>query len=106
MYQTVVFIATDCITPQGPLFNFSDGKFIVMDTKGDQLFANYSGQFVPTGDGTKYVFSGGTFQVTGGTGRYRNARGGGTLSGGEDMATGSGTIKLSGDVLFIPSAKP
>lgn len=100
MYQTVAFIATDCIAQQGPLFNFTQGKFIVMDTKGDQLFANYSGQFVPTGDGTKYVFSGATFQVTGGTGRYAKAQGGGTLTGGEDMATGAGTIKLSGNVSF------
>ncbi|QNA87730.1 hypothetical protein G4G28_03240 [Massilia sp. Dwa41.01b] len=102
MYGKVVFIATDCITPQGPLFNFSDGKFIVMDTSGDQLFATYSGQFVPTGEGTKFVFSGATFRITGGTGKYRNALGGGTLSGGEDMATGAGTIKLQGNLAFSP----
>lgn len=106
MNETVVFIATDCITPQGPLFNFSEGKFIVMDKKGDQLFANYSGQFVPTGDGTKFVFSSASFQVTGGTGKYLRARGGGNMTGGEDMATGAGTIKLEGNVIFSPSAKP
>jgi hypothetical protein len=97
----VVFIATDCITPVGPLFNFSNGKFIVMTTSGDQIFANYSGQFVPTGEGSKYVFSGASFQVTGGTGKYAKITGGGTLSGGEDMATGAGNIKLSGRVLYL-----
>jgi len=97
----VVFIATDCITPVGPLFNFSNGKFIVMTTSGDQIFANYSGQFVPTGEGSKYVFSGASFQVTGGTGKYARITGGGTLSGGEDMATGAGNIKLSGRVLYL-----
>lgn len=102
MFGKVVFIATDCITPQGPLFNFSDGKFIVMDTSGDQLFAKYSGQFVPTGVGTNFVFSGATFQITGGTGKYRNALGGGTLTGGEDMATGVGTIKLQGHLAISP----
>jgi hypothetical protein len=96
----VAFIATDCITPAGPLFNFSDGRFIVVTTSGDQIFANYSGQFVPTGDGTKYVFSGATFQVTGGNGRYAKASGGGTLSGGEDIATGAGTLKLSGQISY------
>lgn len=95
----VVFIGTDCITPIGPLFNFSGGKFIVMTTSGDQIYANYSGQFVPTGQGTQYVFSGATFQVTGGTGKYAKITGGGVLSGGEDMATGKGTIKLVGRVL-------
>lgn len=97
----VVFIATDCITPVGPLFNFSNGKFIVMTTSGDQIFANYSGQFVPTGEGSKYVFSGASFQVTGGTGKYAKITGGGTLTGGEDMATGAGNIKLSGRVLYL-----
>ncbi len=97
----VVFIATDCITPVGPLFNFSNGKFIVMTTSGDQIFANYSGQFVPTGEGSKYVFSGASFQVTGGTGKYARITGGGTLTGGEDMATGAGNIKLSGRVLYL-----
>jgi len=97
----VVFIATDCITPIGPLFNFSSGKFIVMTTSGDQIFANYSGQFVPTGEGTKFVFSGASFQVTGGTGKFAKATGGGALTGGEDMATGTGTIKLSGRMLYL-----
>lgn len=97
----VVFIATDCITPVGPLFNFSGGKFIVMTTSGDQIFANYSGQFVPTGEGAKYVFSGASFQVTGGTGKFARVTGGGTLSGGEDMITGNGTIKLEGKVLYF-----
>lgn len=97
----VVFIATDCITPVGPLFNFSGGKFIVMTTSGEQIFANYSGQFVPTGDGAKYVFSGATFQITGGTGKFSKVSGGGTLTGGEDMITGTGTIKLTGRALYM-----
>ena len=97
----VVFIGTDCITPVGPLFNFSGGKFIVMTTSGDQIFANYSGQFVPTGVGARYVFSGATFQITGGTGKFSKVAGGGTLSGGEDMVTGIGDIKLTGKALYF-----
>ena len=97
----VVFIATDCITPVGPLFNFSGGKFIVMTTSGDQIFANYSGQFVPTGAGANYVFSGASFQITGGTGKFAKVTGGGILSGGEDMMTGTGTIKLTGKALYF-----
>jgi hypothetical protein len=97
----VVFIATDCITPVGPLFNFSGGKFVVMTTSGDQIFANYSGQFVPTGEGAKFVFSGATFQVTGGTGKYAKITGGGVLTGSEDMVSGTGNIKLSGRVLYL-----
>jgi hypothetical protein len=101
MGGNVVFIATDCITPVDTLFNFSGGKFIVMTTSGDQIFANYSGQMVPTGEGAKYVFSSASFQVTGGTGKFAKVTGGGLLTGGEDMATGTGTIKLSGRVLYL-----
>jgi hypothetical protein len=95
-----VFIASDCITPSGPLFNFTDGKFVIVATNGDQIFANYSGQFVPTGVGTNYVFSGATFQITGGNGRFHKATGGGTLSGGSDMATGQGTLQLNGNITY------
>ena len=94
----LTFIASDCITPNGSSFTFSNGKLIITTLTGDLVFANYSGQFVPTGEGTKYVFSNATFQITGGTGTYYKATGGGDLKGGEDMATGQGTLQLSGRV--------
>ena len=96
----VVIIASDCITPSGPLFNFSQGRMIIMTVTGEQIFADYSGQFVPTGISTKFVFSNATFQITGGTGKFSKATGGGSLNGGEDMATGQGTIKLSGRISY------
>jgi hypothetical protein len=94
------FVATDCIAPDGPIFNASNGQLIIMTTTGDQIFANYSGQMVPTGVGTQYVFTGGTFQITGGTGAYKRASGGGTLEGREEMATGQGTMKLAGRISY------
>ncbi|MGX4642601.1 hypothetical protein [Massilia sp. SYSU DXS3249] len=97
----VVFIGTDCITPLGVMFNFSGGKFVVMTTSGDQIFANYSGQFVPTGVGARFNFSGATFQVTGGTGKYARVTGGGTFTGGEDMVSGAGDIKLVGKIMYL-----
>jgi hypothetical protein len=93
----VVFMANDCITPAPPLFSFA-GRFFVTTLTGEQIYANYSGQFVPTGEGTKYVFSGATFQITGGTGKYAKASGGGTLTGTEDIVTGNGNLKLAGQV--------
>jgi hypothetical protein len=95
----VGFLATDCITPNGTSFTFSDGKLLITTLTGELIYVNYSGQFVPTGDGTKYVFTGATFQITGGTGRYFNATGGGDMTGGEDMATGQGTVQLTGRML-------
>jgi hypothetical protein len=93
----VVFMGSDCITPAPPLYNFN-GRFIVTNLAGEQIYANYSGQFVPTGEGTKHAFSGATFQITGGTGKYAKATGGGTLTGAEDIVTGNGNLKLSGQV--------
>ncbi|WP_075791380.1 hypothetical protein [Massilia putida] len=95
----VTFLATDCITPNGATYTFSDGKFLITTLTGELIYANYSGQFVPTGEGAKYVFSGATFQITGGTGRYAKATGGGDMTGSEDMVTGQGTIQLSGRIL-------
>lgn len=95
----VTFLATDCITPNGTTYTFSEGRFLITTLTGELIYANYSGQFVPTGEGTKYVFSNATFQITGGTGRYTRASGGGDITGAEDMATGQGTIQLKGRIL-------
>ena len=95
----VTFLSSDCITPNGSSFTFSDGRFMITTMTGELLFASYNGQFVPTGEGTRFVFSNASFTITGGTGRYFKATGSGTLSGGEDMATGQGTIQLKGRIL-------
>jgi len=96
----VGFVANDCITPNGTAFTFSDGIFVVTLLTGEQLFAKYGGQFIPTGEGTKFVFNGATFTITGGTGRYFKATGGGDLTGGEDMSNGQGNITLKGRILL------
>jgi len=96
----VAFVANDCITPDGSIYNFDRGRFIIMTQSGDQLYADYSGQFVPTGQGATYVFSGATFQIVGGTGQYMFATGGGQLQGTEDMMSGAGTITMTGRVSY------
>jgi hypothetical protein len=96
----LTFLASDCITPSGTSYNFSDGRFMITTMSGELLFASYNGQFVPTGEGSKFVFSNASFTINGGTGRYFKATGSGTLNGGEDMATGQGTIQLKGRVLY------
>ena len=98
----VAFVGGDCFAQSGATFTFSNGKFILLYPNGDQIFANYSGQFVPTGAGTAYVMNGGTFTITGGSGTYVRALGGGYLSGTEDLSNGAGTIALSGHVHYKP----
>ena len=96
----VVYVASDCITPNGAIYNFDRGRLILMTLSGDQIYADYSGQFVPTGQGTNYVFNGATFRIVGGTGQYIFATGGGQLQGGEDMVTGVGNIALIGRMSY------
>ena len=96
----LTFLSSDCITPNGTSYTFSDGRFMITTMTGELLFASYNGQFVPTGVGTSYVFSSASFEITGGTGRYAKATGSGALSGGEDMATGQGNIQLKGRILY------
>lgn len=98
----VAFVGGDCFAQSGTTFTFSNGKFILLYPNGDQIFADYSGQFVPTGAGTTYVMNGGTFTITGGSGTYARALGGGFLSGTEDLSNGAGTIGLSGRVYYKP----
>ncbi len=98
----VAFVGGDCFAQSGTTFTFSNGKFILLYPNGDQIFANYGGQFVPTGVGSAYVMNGGTFTITGGSGTYSRAQGGGYLSGTEDLSTGAGTIKLSGRIYYKP----
>lgn len=96
----VAFLSSDCITPNGSNYTFSDGHLVITTMTGELVFADYGGQFVATGLGTNYVFSSATFTITGGTGKYARASGGGALTGGEDMATGKGTLQLSGRILL------
>lgn len=96
----VAFVGGDCFAQNGTTFTFSNGKFILLYPNGDQIFADYSGQFVPTGVGTAYVMNGGTFTITGGSGTYTRALGGGYLSGTEDLSNGAGTIVLSGRISY------
>ncbi len=95
----VAFMGKDCVTPNGPLLTFSDGRITLLTGSGEMIYANYSGQAVPTGDG-KVAFSNATFQITGGTGRYHRASGGGDFTGSQALLTGAGTIKLSGKITY------
>lgn len=96
----IAFNASDCISRTGLHFNFSEGRFVIVPASGDQIFASYSGQFVPTGVSLQYEFRAATFQITGGNGRDAKAGGSGTLSGKSNIVTGNGTLQLSGRITY------
>ena len=90
--------STDCINPiSATAFSFFSDQVILTAASGDQIFAAYSGTF--TIEGTVGVIVGG-YQITGGTGRFTQASGAGTVQGVEDLSTGNGEIKLIGTISF------
>jgi hypothetical protein len=99
-FGRVVFLGGDCVTPSANLNTFSDGRFILTTLTGELLFASYSGQAVPNADGSQFVFTGGVFTVTGGTGKYAGATGGGTMNGTESTTTLQGQLQLAGRLLL------
>lgn len=78
----------DCIRAENPYFQspytFSSKLFKLTTSNGDDLIATYSGKavFDPT---TFLLVLNGTFEFTGGTGRYEKVRGGGQIVGAEDI---------------------
>ena len=104
--------STDCINPQGifnPVgvnsFSFSStaspaGLVFVFES-GDLLYVTYSGTLTPHLPGPHRLA--GQFVITGGTGRFFGATGGGVLSGQEDISLvvfGQGTADAVGTIIY------
>lgn len=91
--------AIDCITPMEDHFIF-DGTFTLTAASGDTVTGGYKGAFVPADDQSRYSLSGAKFEITGGTGRFRGAKGTAELKGDQDIATGKGKIEVDGMVSY------
>lgn len=94
----------DCFTPVENGFSFA-GKMVLTVSRGDELFADYSGFFTPTSHPSIFAFTNSIFTLTGGTGNFLNATGGGELLGGEDIQTGSGFIYATGTIFNFKKSK-
>lgn len=97
---TVALTSIDCINPLSPksfLF-LSDELVLTLDT-GEQIWAAYGGSLSATNGAIK-----GGYFVFGGTGRFENARGAGTIEGSEaidfSIGAGSGQIELKGTIAY------
>jgi hypothetical protein len=100
----VTLVSSDCINPTDETFTafsfFSlPENYVVLTVvaNGDQIFAMYSG--ILTTEGPVGVITGG-YQIVGGTGRYSQATGAGTVHGVEDMSTGKGKVQLTGTISY------
>ena len=90
----VTVVSSDCINPiSQTAFSFSSNQLVLTAANGEQIFAMYNG--ILTTEGGVGVISGG-YQIVGGTGRYSQATGAGTVQGVEDMSTGKGLVQLTG----------
>lgn len=89
--------ANDCITPAATSFSFV-GEMVFTVWGGDELFADYSGSFTPTAYPSIFSLTDSIFKITGGTGNFSGATGGGTLQGIQNIANGIGLIQLTGQV--------
>jgi hypothetical protein len=77
--------ASHCIVDDPAVEPFTDGEMILSSTRGD-LFIEYSGNDA-AGDVT------GTFVITGGTGDFAGASGGGTLRARAGVGGGRGVLE-------------
>lgn len=103
--------SSDCINPLG-LFDPSSpgtGAFLFVSKapgmtftaqNGDRLFVTYSGTLLPKRNGPHRIS--GSFVITGGTGSYAGAVGGGILFGTEDISQGTsghGVLEAVGTIV-------
>lgn len=94
----VTLVSSDCINPiSATAFSFSSNELVLTVTEADKIFATYSG--ILTTEGAVGVITGG-YQILGGTGRYSQATGAGTVQGVEDMSTGKGQVQLTGTISY------
>ena len=94
------FVSTDCLTFDGLNYTIHNGTFTLTAANGDTITGTFTGTFSPSGRGAVYVMQGGDLTITGGSGRFKNASGGGPLQASEDLITHQGTTTLAGRISY------
>lgn len=95
----VTISSTDCVTLGATQFTFTDGVLVIVAANGDKLTADYSGALLPTAAYPVYSLSG-SFRITGGSGRFSNASGAGSLQGVSNVVTGQGAYVATGTIAY------
>ncbi len=94
----VSLLATDCpVFPPGGL-PYASGVLVLTAADGDKLKANYTVQLTPTGPSTFSLD--GNYAINGGTGRFQNATGTGSLRGNIDTQGGPGVYEATGSLSY------
>jgi hypothetical protein len=79
------------------------GQFTYTAANGDTVSGTFFGRLAPVSR-TLYQLQGEQFTITGGTGRFVGASGGGVVTGSVDLATGEGVHQLDGSISSVGSA--
>ena len=88
----------DFVTTPGTLV-IRDGRLVMVAANGDELSWSYEGTAsTPDEDGDSSLT--GTFVITGGTGRFSGATGGGTFEGSGNAVTGVATLAYRGTIAY------
>jgi hypothetical protein len=94
-------VQSHCVAP--PSLAFTDGRYSFTAANGDQMRGTYSGVLVPLAPPVYAVD--GRWTITGGTGRFAGATGGGDASGELNLAASSGTVVLDGTISTVGSSR-
>jgi hypothetical protein len=76
---------------------FYDGEWVWTAANGDKLMGTYYGSLVAAAEGFEIH---GQFAITGGTGRFANAVGGGIASGMQYYIDNTADLKLDGRIMY------
>lgn len=94
----------DCVRAANPFFQppyaFSSRSLKLTTKDGDEIVASYSGT-ATLDPATFLLVLKGSFEFTGGTGKYKKVRGGGSLVGAEDISgfpTARGFVTFTGSI--------
>ena len=94
----VTVTSRDCINPvnaTATTFIFASDELVLTTAGGDQIWAAYGGTLSATTGQIQ-----GTYLIFGGTGRFKRAKGVGTINGLEDLGAGAGQIELKGTLAY------
>ncbi|WP_198320803.1 hypothetical protein [Azohydromonas aeria] len=100
------FKAVDCVTSRSaffqPPFTFKSREFLITTESGEHLWGSYQGSGSPEIIGSATVLKlSGTFNITGGSGRFAGVRGKGELEVLEDITNpvpATGFVSFSGRI--------
>jgi hypothetical protein len=87
---------------------FTEGVFTVtsISNPSNSISGTYFGALEPTATQGLFTFSGAVFTLTGGTGAFAGAAGGGLASGVVNLITGATSVSLVGQVFTTPVPEP